>query len=38
MTAITMIAVGKLTLADDNVRGEIGDVGELVASIKSVGL
>jgi ParB family transcriptional regulator, chromosome partitioning protein len=38
MSAIEQIAVGKLKLADDNVRSDVGDVSELVASIKAVGL
>jgi ParB/RepB/Spo0J family partition protein len=38
MTAIEMIAVGKLRLADDNIRQETGDVAELAASMKSVGV
>lgn len=36
--AITMIAVGKLKLADDNVRDELGDIAEFAASMKSVGV
>lgn len=38
MAAIEMIAVGKLKLADDNVRHAIGDIRELTASIKSMGV
>lgn len=36
--AIKMIAVGELRLPDDNVREHVGDVSELAASIKVVGI
>jgi ParB family chromosome partitioning protein len=38
MSAIEIVSVEKPSLAPDNVRGDVGDVTELVASIKSVGL
>ena len=38
MSAIEMIAPGKLKLAEDNVRQETGDVTDLAASMKSVGV
>ena len=38
MAAIETIAVGKLTLADDNIRQDVGDVTELAASMKSGGI
>jgi len=33
-----MVAVGELKIADDNIRGDVGDVAELAQSIKSVGV
>ena len=38
MSQITMLEVGKLTVADDNLRGELGDLSELAGSIKSLGV